>query len=96
VLSLGRRVRTQSASLACDRSVSPRAFLLISPYQLAEVNLPKRAHKGATLHALAAKQLIRELEVADVRSIRFVLPLLSATEALYNLTFILALLAHRI
>lgn len=34
---------------------------------IAEMKLPKRPRKGATLHALTAKQLIKELEVADVR-----------------------------
>ncbi len=31
------------------------------------MKLPRRPRKGATLHALTAKRLIKELEVADVR-----------------------------
>jgi hypothetical protein len=33
--------------------------------------MPRQAKKGSTLHALAAKRLIKELEIADVPCLRF-------------------------
>jgi hypothetical protein len=64
-LSRGRPVRALPWQEALTHD-----FLIFTCKQnapIAEMKLPKRPRKGATLHALTAKQLIKELEVADVR-----------------------------